>query len=40
MTGETPNRPYEPGIAVIPALETFWTNPNALSFQFSYDFRP
>src|SRR5262245_19290384 len=40
MTGETPNRPDKPGIAVIPALETFWTRLNALRFQFSHDFGP
>ena len=40
MTGKAPNRSHKRGITIIPALETFWTNPNAFSFQFSHDFRP
>src|SRR5258707_736823 len=40
MSGQTPNRPRQPGVAVIPTMQSFRTDPNPLILQFRYDLRP
>ena len=37
---QTPCRPYQPGMAIIPPLKAFRAGPNPFRFQFIYHFGP